>query len=91
MNSAATIAFDLPTSLGLRHPTWSQIRHVGYTTENTPEEELSIQVTYINRIHINYMYILEPRQGKVREDLASQATGSDNQDLGLIAKKRLNL
>jgi len=38
---------------------------------DAPEEELTIQVTYVNRIHINDMYISESGQREICENLTS--------------------
>ena len=59
MNSAATIAFDLPTSFCLpldRHCANSE------QPRDLPEQELAVEVTDINGVHIYYVDILEARQ-----------------------------
>lgn len=93
MNSAATVAFGFPTSLGLRtqekHPVKTQLSNA--SAHNAPEQELSIQVADIYGVHIDNMDILEPRQGEVGEDFASQTSSPDDKDLALIPKERFYL
>lgn len=62
-NSAATVALGCPTSFGLEDPQMihPHIQH----RRHAPEQELSIEITYINGIHIYNMYILESQECEV--------------------------
>ena len=59
--------------------------------DNSPEEELSVQITNVDRVHVDDMNVLEPRQGEVGEDLTSQTTCADNKDFALVPKKVFDL
>ena len=70
MNSAATKAFDFPTSFCLRFMKNLSKIHVNSKT-GIPKEELSVQVADVDGVHIYNVDILEPRQRKIRKDLAT--------------------
>lgn len=65
------------------------MRRNGY--RSVPEQELSIEITDINRVHVNYMDILEPRERKISQYFTSKTTGSDDQKLCLVPQEILNL
>jgi hypothetical protein len=50
-----------------------------------PEQELAVQVTDINSIHVDYMNIFESSKCQIGQDLTSETTSADDQDLGLIS------
>ena len=83
INSAATVAFGLPTSFGL------QIESARYVPIiklwGVPEQELSIEIADIDRVHVNNMDILEPRKREIGENLTAETTGPNNQDFALVA------
>jgi hypothetical protein len=57
--SAATVAFGWPTSFGLQKgalEVWGATK----TTLHTPKKKLSIEVTNVDCVHVNDMYIFEP-------------------------------
>lgn len=56
-----------------------------------PEEKLSIEVTDVNSIHVDYMDVFESGQGKVGEDLTAKTAGANYKDLGLIAQEVFDL
>ena len=82
MNSAATVALGWPTSFCLPNHV-NQIHKCG--EEQLPEQKLSVQVTDINSIHVDYMNIFKSRQRQIGQDLTSETTSADDQDLGLIS------
>ena len=63
MNSAATVAFGFPTSLGLgaQGNILVKPRFPNTRMSDTPEQELSIQVADVNGVHIDDMNVFEPR------------------------------
>jgi hypothetical protein len=58
MNSAATMAFGLPTSFCLPHLS-ARILLLG--RDDAPEEKLSIQITDVYGVHVNDMNVSEAR------------------------------
>ena len=56
-----------------------------------PEEELAVQVTNVDGVHVDDMDVLEPRQRQIREDLAAQTTSANDQNLCPISKQILHL
>ena len=58
---------------------------------DAPEQELSVQIADVYGVHVDNMDILEPRQSKVREDLTSQTSGTNDQDLALAPKECFDL
>ena len=90
MNSAATMAFGLPTSLGLWW--WKLSRQsLQCNRGDIPEEELAVEITDVNGIHVYDVNILETRQRQVCQDLAAQATSADHKNLAFISQKILYL
>ena len=63
MNSAATVAFGFPTSLGLqvqkRSSVWTQLSNASVC--DAPEQELSIQIADVYGVHIDNVDVLKPR------------------------------
>lgn len=57
MNSAATVAFGFPTSLGLV----SSVRYMAHVMNRRaiPEEKLAIKVTEIDGVHVDNVNVLE--------------------------------
>lgn len=49
-----------------------------------PEEKLTVEVGYVDRVHVYDMDVLEAGQGDVLEDLAAQASSTDHEDLGAV-------
>ena len=45
-----------------------------------PEQELSVEVRNVDRVHVDDVDVLESRERKVLEDLTAQAAGSNDQD-----------
>lgn len=82
MNSAATMAFELPTSFGL---TTLSAKVFGVEWKDSPKEKLTVQVTDIDRIHVYYMDVLETGQSEVGQDFASESTSTNDQDLALFS------
>jgi hypothetical protein len=90
INSAATIAFDFPTSFGLTRDI--RINFFQRTKRLIrPEEKLSVKIAYINCIHVNDMDILEAGKGQIGEDLTSKSSCSDYQDSRGFSEKFLDL
>ena len=90
INSAATIAFDFPTSFGLTR----DIRIDSFQKTKQPiipEEKLSVEIAYINCIHVNDMNILEASKGQISQDLTSKSSCSDYQDSRGFSEKFLDL
>lgn len=90
MNSAATVAFGLPTSFCLEslrchYRTWSRRK------KRIPEQELAIQVTDVDGVHVDDMDILEARKSKVGQNLAPESTSADNEDLDSLPQPFLSL
>ena len=82
MNFAATFALDSPTSFGLPLH-WHHAR--GRDIFNVPEQELTVKVTDVDRVHVYYMNVLESGQGEVGQDLAPQPTRTNDKDLAFVA------
>jgi hypothetical protein len=57
----------------------------------TPKKKLSIQVTNIDGVHVDYMNILEAGESKVCKDFTAQAARSYNEDLALVPEKIFDL
>jgi hypothetical protein len=75
MNSAAIVALGLPTSCGLK--TYKS-DHPGSAKRNKPEEKLSIQITDVDGVHIDDMNIFKSRQSKIRQNLTTQSSSTDD-------------
>ena len=56
-----------------------------------PEEELPVQIANVDGVHVDDMDVLEPGQGKVREDLATQSTSTNHKNLALVSEKVFDL
>lgn len=50
----------------------------------TPEQELSIEVTDVNGIHVDNVNVLEPGKGEVRKDFTAKTTCTNDEDLALV-------
>ena len=57
----------------------------------TPKEELTVEVTDVDRVHVYYMNILETRECEIRQDLASQTTRANDKNFALIPQEVFNL
>lgn len=60
-------------------------------TRDVPEKKLTIQVTDVDSIHVNYMDVREPQQREVGQDFTPQATCANDEDLGLRPQKVFDL
>lgn len=58
---------------------------------NAPEEELSVEVTDINGIHIDDMYVFEPGEREVSQNLAAKPSCTDDENLALCTQELLHL
>jgi hypothetical protein len=76
MYSAATLALDLPTSLGL-YSTLCQLSCIE-RTNSAPEQELSVQVTDVDGVHVNNVDVLEPSKSEIGQDLTSETTSAND-------------
>lgn len=88
MNSAATVAFGCPTSFclhGLSRDTQAK------GAFGVPEQELAIEIADVNCVHVDDMDVLEAEQREVRQDLASQTSSADDENLALLAQELLDL
>lgn len=47
-----------------------------------PEQELAVQVTQVDGIHINHINVFEARKGEVLQNFATKASSTNHQDLG---------
>ena len=56
-----------------------------------PEQELSVQVTNVDRVHVDDMNVFKARQCKVCKNLTAQAARANDQNLALVAQKALDL
>lgn len=59
--------------------------------ECLPEEKLSVQVTDVDRVHVDDMNVFEPGEGEIRENLAAQPSGPDDKNLAAISQKIFDL
>ena len=50
-----------------------------------------VQVTDVYGIHVDDMNVLEPGEGKVRQDLTTETSGTDDKNLALVPQKVLYL
>jgi hypothetical protein len=59
-NSAAVIAFERPTSFSLDiiGQSWWRLSYEGRI--HRPEQELAIEITDVNRIHVDNMNVTKP-------------------------------
>lgn len=55
------------------------------------EEKLSVQVTEVNGIEVNDVYLAEPGQQEVFQQLASDAAGADEKNTGLESVRQPRL
>ena len=69
----------------------SSVHDVQGKWSNIPEEELAVEITDVNSIHVYDMNILETRQRQVRQDLAAQASSTDHKYLACLSQKLLDL
>ena len=69
----------------------SSVHDVQGKWSNIPEEELAVEITDVNGIHVYDVNILETRQRQVCQDLAAQATSADHKNLAFISQKILYL
>ena len=51
-----------------------------------PKQKLSVQIRYINPVHIDNFQVLEPRKGQILEQLTTQSTRSNNQHFSILLK-----
>lgn len=58
---------------------------------SAPEEELSVEVADIDRVHVNDVNVLEASQSEVGENLTTKATSADDKDLRLVTQEVLHL
>ena len=66
MRSAATSALGLPTSFSLRETVISACvygQRSGSGNSYIPEEELSVEIGDVDRVHINHVYVAKATQG----------------------------
>lgn len=61
------------------------------SSANKPEKELSIKIGDVNRVHVDDIYVSESGQGEVFEELAAQATSSNDQDPAVVFQEWKNL
>ena len=61
------------------------------TMDPIPEQELSVQVTNVDRVHVDDMDILEAHERQVRQNFASQSTRANDQNLALLSQETLHL
>lgn len=60
INSAATVAFGCPTSLGLYRRSWSQqAASLESFAPLSPKQELPVQVGDVDRVHVNNVNVPE--------------------------------
>lgn len=65
------MAFGLPTSVGLDILAYYIF---GAYLLGAPKEELPIEVTDVDGVHVNDMNVLEPGESKIGQNLTSEST-----------------
>ena len=55
---------------------------LGHADVLTSKQKLAVQIRHIDRVEIDNSYFCETRQGEVFQELASDSTGSDEEDGG---------
>ena len=56
-----------------------------------PEEELAIEVAYVDSVHVYYMDVLETGQCEIGQNLATEAACADHKNLALVPQEVFDL
>ena len=52
------------------------------------EQELTIQIGEVDRVHVNDVDVTKSQQSHIFQQLASQSTGTDQQDAAVVSSRK---